>query len=208
MSALSNMFGIGNLFQSGAGVVRLITSGLVLSAAGGALVVTATGALFTDSAVVSANSFTTGTLDVSASPASAVFNISNMAPGDVQYAPLTISNDGSLEMRYALSSTTTENTLAGQLDMTINTGVTSCDASGFSSGTTVYGAGDLGSTSGVKLIGDPATGAQTGDRTLAASASETLCFKVILPLATGNSFQGTTTTATLTAAAEQTANNS
>lgn len=208
MTAISNLFGIGQMLQSGAGIVRLITSGLVLTAAGGALAVTATGALFTDSAVVSANSFTTGTLDVAASPASAVFNVASMAPGDDEYAALTISNSGSLAMRYALSSSTTENTLAAQLDLEIKTGVSSCDASGFSSGTTVYGAGDLGSTSGINLIGDPTTGAQSGDRTLAASANEALCFKVSLPLATGNSFQGTTTTATLTAAAEQTANNS
>ena len=208
MSAITNMFGIGEMLQSGAGIVRLITSGLVLTAAGGALAVTATGALFTDSAGVSANSFTTGTLDVSASPSSAVFNVSSLAPGDVEYAPLTISNDGSLEMRYALSSVTTENSLAAQLDLTVNTGVSTCDASGFNSGTTVYTTGDLGSTTGVNLIGDPTTGADTGDRTLAASTNEALCFKVSLPLSTGNSFQGTTTSATLTAAAEQTANNS
>lgn len=208
MNAITNMFGIGQMLQSGAGVVRLITSGLVLTAAGGALAVTATGALFTDSAVVSANSFTTGTLDINASPTSAVFNVASMAPGDVEYAPLTVSNGGSLALRYALSSSTTEDTLAAQLDLTIKTGVSSCDQSGFNSGTTVYGAGDLGSTSGVDLVGDPTTGAQAGDRTLAASANEALCFKVSLPLSTGNSFQGSTTTATLTASAEQTANNS
>jgi signal peptidase len=185
MYGLSNILGIGQMLQSGAGVVRLITSGLVLTAAGGALVVTTTGALFTDSAVVPANSFTTGTLDVNASPTSAVFNVSSMAPGDVEYAPLTISNGGSLALRYALSSSTTENTLAAQLDLRIKTGVSTCDASGFNSGTTVYGAGDLGSTTGVDLIGAPTTGAQTGDRTLAASASESLCFKVSLPLASG-----------------------
>jgi len=207
MSVLTRIAGVGRLFESGAGVVRLVTSGLVLSAAGGALVVTATGALFTDSAVVSANSFTTGTLDVSASPSTSAFSVSGMAPGDVQYAPLTISNDGSLEMRYALSSTTTENTLAAQLDMTIAVGVSSCDASGFSSGTTLFGPGDLGSTSGIDLIGNPATGQDSGDRVLAASASEALCFKVELPIGTGNSYQGTATSATFTAAAEQTANN-
>jgi hypothetical protein len=46
-----------------------------------------------------------------------------------------------------------------------------------------------------------------GDRTLAAAAVETLCFRVSLPGATGNAFQGAATTATLTFDSEQTKNN-
>jgi hypothetical protein len=57
------------------------------------------------------------------------------------------------------------------------------------------------------LFRSPTQGADTGDRTLAASADEDLCFNVELPSATGNSFQGLTTTATFAFAAEQTANN-
>jgi hypothetical protein len=57
------------------------------------------------------------------------------------------------------------------------------------------------------VIGDPTTGSQAGDRTLAASANEVLCFSVILPLGTGNTSQGVTTTATFDFVAEQTANN-
>jgi len=66
--------------------------------------------------------------------------------------------------------------------------------------------GDLDSTGG-QIFGNPAQGAQAGDRNLAVSASETLCFRVALPLSTGNAYKNAATTATFTFDAEQTANN-
>jgi len=165
-------------------------------------------ALFTDTASVPANTFTTGTVDISTSPTSALVTYSGMAPGDQVVNPITVSNAGTLQLRYAVTSTTTENTLAAQLDLTIKSGVTTCTTGGFDTdGTVVYAAADLGSTTGVNVIGDPTQGAQAGDRTLAASGSEVLCFKVSLPSSTGNTFQGLTTTATFAFQAEQTKNN-
>ena len=64
-------------------------------------------------------------------------------------------------------------------------------------GTVLYGAADLGNTVAINLVGDPAQGAQAGDRALLASASEALCFNVKLPLAATNAAQGLTTTAPL-----------
>jgi len=155
-----------------------------------------------------ANVFSTGTIDISTDPTTALVTFSNMAPGDEVTNDITVTNAGSLELRYAVTSDTTEDTLAAQLDLTIKTGVTTCTNVGFGvDGTVIYGPGDLGSTTGTDVIGDPTQGADTGDRTLAASADEDLCFNVELPLATGNSFQGLNTTATFTFAAEQTANN-
>lgn len=184
----------------GALVAILAVAGAVL--ANGGL------AVFTDSASVPGNSFTTGTVDISTSPTSALVTFNAMAPGDRVTAPLTVTNGGSLELRYAVSSTTTEDTLASELDLTIKSGVTTCTNAGFgSSGTVVYATGDLGSTTGVNVLGSPSQGAQAGDRTLAASASETLCFNVALPLSASNASQGMTTTATFAFAAEQTANN-
>jgi len=165
-------------------------------------------ALFTNTESLPANTFTTGDVDISVSPASALVTFAGMAPGDQVTAPLTVDNDGSLQLRYAVTSTTTEDVLAGQLDMTIKSGVTTCTNAGFGTdGSVVYATGDLGSTAGVNVIGNPAQGAQAGDRSLNASASEVLCFNVSLPLSTGNSFQGLTTTATLSFQAEQTSNN-
>jgi hypothetical protein len=165
-------------------------------------------AVFTDTASVPANTFTTGTVDISTSPASALVTFSAMAPGDQVTNPLTVTNAGTLDLRYAVTSTTTENTLAPELDLTIKSGVATCTNAGFAgSGTVVYSTGDLGSTAGINVIGNPAQGSQAGDRTLAASGSEVLCFNVSLPLAAANAAQGQTTTATFAFAAEQTSNN-
>jgi hypothetical protein len=131
-----------------------------------------------------------------------------MIPGDQVTAPITVSNAGTLQLRYALTSTTTENVLAAQLDLTIKSGVTTCTNGGFGTdGTVVYAAADLGNTTAVNVIGDPAQGSDVGDRTLNAAANEVLCFNVSLPGSTGNAFQGLTTTATFAFEAEQTTNN-
>jgi hypothetical protein len=165
-------------------------------------------AVFTDSQAVTANTFSTGTIDISTSPTTALVTYSSMLPGDQVTAPITVSNAGTGDLRYAVTSTTTEAVLAAQLDLTIKSGVTTCSNAGFTvDGTVVYAAGDLGSTGGMNLIGDPSQGAQAGDRSLAASASEVLCFNVSLPLSSGNTFQNLTTTATFTFQAEQTRNN-
>lgn len=165
-------------------------------------------AVFTDTESVASNTFSTGTIDISTSPTSALISFSNMLPGDQVTAPITVSNAGSETLRYAVTSTTTENALAAQLDLTIKTGVTTCTNAGFGvDGTAIYGPADLGSTAGVNVIGNPAQGGQAGDRTLATSASEVLCFNALLPLSTGNSFQNLTTTATFAFQAEQTKNN-
>jgi hypothetical protein len=121
---------------------------------------------------------------------------------------MTVTNGGTLQLRYAVTSTTTEDTLAAQLDLTIKTGVTTCTNAGFDTdGTVICGPGNLGTAAGTDVIGDPTQGADTGDRTLNASANEVLCFNVGLPSSTGNSYQALTTTATLNFQAEQTSSN-
>jgi predicted ribosomally synthesized peptide with SipW-like signal peptide len=165
-------------------------------------------ALFTDTQSVGSNTFTTGTVDISSSPTTALVTFSAMAPGDQVTAPITITNGGTMQFRYATTSTTTENVLAGELDMTIKSGVTTCTNAGFSAtGTVVYTTGDLGNTTAVNVIGNPAQGAQAGDRVLAAAANEVLCFNVSFPLAATNASQNLTSTATFAFVAEQTANN-
>jgi predicted ribosomally synthesized peptide with SipW-like signal peptide len=186
---------------------RILFVLLLVGVIGGSLGV-ASNAIWTDSQNVGANVFSTGTIDISTNPTTALVTFSGMAPGDQVTNPITVSNAGTLQLRHAVTSTTTENVLAAQLDLTIKTGVTACTNAGFgASGTVIYGPGDLGSTTGTNVIGNPAQGAQAGDRTLNASANEALCFHVELPSGTGNSFQGLTTTATFAFAAEQTANN-
>ncbi len=166
-------------------------------------------AVFTSTASVGGNTFSTDTVVISTSPTSALVTFSNMAPGDTTTQSLVVTNAGTLALRYAVSSTTTENTLAAQLDLTIRgidvtTPGVPCDNF---DGAVLYGPGDLGNTTAVNVIGSPTQGSQAGDRALASAASETLCFRVNLPLATGNTFQTLTTTATFAFQAEQTVNN-
>jgi spore coat-associated protein N len=169
-------------------------------------------ALFTSSASVPANTFTAGTVVISTSPATALVTFAGMAPGDQVTAPLTVTNAGTLALRYAVSSVATNadtKAVMSQLVLTIKTGVTTCTTAGFAAtGTQAY-SGVLGALTTTKLIGDAASGAQAGDRALPPTTSNTevLCFNVSLPLATGDTFQGATTTATFTFDAEQTANN-
>ena len=167
-------------------------------------------AVFTDSAVLGTNTFATGTVDISTSPASALFSVSAMMPGDTTTQSLTVSNSGNAQLRYAISATATNadgQALKDQLALTIKTvdvttPGTPCDDF---DGTQIY-TGDLDGTTGA-LVGSSAQGAQAGDRLLDASNNEVLCFRVSLPLATGNAAQGAATVATFSFDAEQTANN-
>jgi len=184
--------------------------------------------IFTSTAEVPDNAFTAGTVEIStSSDDTALITYSDMAPGDKVTEPLTVTNAGSLALRYAVTSNTTEDTLAAQLDLEIKSGVTTCDDSGFGvDGTTIYEPDKLGSIAGIDVIGDPTTGHQAGDRYLSsatdivdadgtyppgagdnAPTNEELCFQVSLPIGTGDSFQGLTTTATFTFSAEQRRNN-
>jgi hypothetical protein len=187
---------------------RLLLTGLLFGLAIATAIVTTTGAIFTDTQSVGGNAFDTGNVDIATSPTSAVVTFTNMAPGDMVTNPLTVSNDGSLQLRYAVTSTTTEDVLAAQLDMTIKTDVTTCTNAGFDTdGMVIYGPNDLGGTIGVNVIGDPTQGEDSGDHTLNASTSEDLCIQVSLPLSTGNSYESLDTTATFEFNSEQTVHN-
>ena len=169
------------------------------------------GALFTDSTSISASPFTTGTVKLAAAPASSALSIGNMAPGGDKVSPINVSNTGSLAERYSVTATA-ENAdgknLSAALRATIKTGVTNCTEAGFDAdGTVIYGPGSVGTPAGVSVVGDPAQGQQTGDRILAAGASETLCVKVLLPSTAGNSLQAASTTVGFKFDSEQVTNN-
>lgn len=191
---------------------RLGRTLLTAALAATTLTVAVTGALFTDSDAVGSNTFATGNVSLTTNPTTAIVAYtSNMAPGDVDTGSVTVTNDGSLQLRYAVKSTTTEDVLAAQLNMTIwaesaETTVDSvCGAT--APATVLYGPADLGLVAGTNVIGDPTQGSQAGDRTLAAAANELLCFRVELPSTTGNTYEGLTTTASFAFESEQTVNN-
>ena len=167
-------------------------------------------AAFTTQKSAGAATFSSGTVTLTASPTSALLTYSNMKPGDSVTNSITVTNSGTAQLRYAISSSATNADSKGlkdQLVLTIKTVDAStpgvpCDDF---DGSLLY-SGDLDSSAG-KLVGDSTQGAQAGDRSLSASANEILCFRAILPLSTSTAHQSATTTGTFTFDAEQTANN-
>lgn len=154
-------------------------------------------AIFTDT-VDSTGTFAAGTVDIDSQPTVA-FNVTGMIPGDSDTQPLTIENQGTASLRYAMTAAAPD-VLGGELTLQIRTEGTDCatfDGAVVLATTTLDGA----------AFGDPAQGADSGDRTLAAAASEVLCFRVSLPLAADDTVQGETSAVTFTFDAEQTANN-
>jgi predicted ribosomally synthesized peptide with SipW-like signal peptide len=154
-------------------------------------------AIFTDSSA-STGTFTSGTIDITSNPTVA-FTVSAMMPGDDNTQALTIANAGTGALRYSLTTVAT-NVLGDTLTLTVKTLGTDCATF---DGTTVLAATALDGAA----IGSPTQGADAGDRVLAAASSEVLCFRVSLPLATGNASQGISSSVTFTFDAEQTANN-
>jgi hypothetical protein len=167
-------------------------------------------ALFTDQESVAA-AFSTGTVvldDVRI--AGLTMTTAGMVPGDTVTDDVAVENDGSVQLRYAVSTATSNADAKGLRDVltlavrTVDVTTPGVPCDNFD-GTVVLSAAAL-SASGAGF-GDPAAGVQAGDRTLAAAASETLCFRVALPVATGNAYQAATATTTFTFDAEQTAGN-
>ena len=165
-------------------------------------------AFFTSTVTVSNNTFTTGTLNLTASPTTAALTIGNMAPGDTVTAPITLTNAGSLNLYYAMTSNSTNpdsKALAQQMTLAIKASVTTCTKSGFGLNGTVIYSGTLANAG----FGDPDFDVVgwplPGDRSLTAAATEVLCFQATLPASTGNTYQGATTTTTFTFDAVQAA---
>jgi len=137
-------------------------------------------------------------------------SISPLMPGDAITDDVVVENDGVAQLRYSISTATTNpdaKLLRDALSLTVKTidvttPGTPCD--NFDGASTLY-TGVLGASTAA--VGSPAAGAQAGDRTLAGLSNETLCFRISLPLATGNAYAAATAVTTFTFDAEQTANN-
>jgi hypothetical protein len=137
-------------------------------------------------------------------------SISPLMPGDLITDDVVVENDGTAQLRYSIATSTTNpdtKALRDALNLTIKTvdvttPGTPCD--NFDGASTLY-SGTLGASTAA--VGSPAAGAQAGDRTLAGLSAETLCFRISLPLATGNAYAAASAVTTFTFDAEQTANN-
>lgn len=154
-------------------------------------------ALFTDTDAAT-GAFTTGTIDISLNP-TALFSATGIMPGSTGSATLRVTNGGTADLRYAVTSTATNldgKNLATTLQMAVRPGACPSVAA------TIYN-GNVGTVAWGSVVAGP----QAGDRALTAGAFEDLCFTWSLAGTTGNGLQGATTTATFTFSAEQTANN-
>jgi len=191
--------------------MRKILASLIIIAVLAASITAGAMAVFTDQQTNPDNVFTTGTVILGIDPATAMFTVSNMAPGDVKYGGLEVNNDGSLELRYAMTTTADNtSTLDEQLDLTIDVVTDPGADSTWYTDDDVVGEADIYGPDGVlsaAFFGDPAQGGQAGDRTLALGTSERLRFEATLPLDTDNTYQGTTCTVAFVFDAEQTVSN-
>lgn len=173
-------------------------------------------ALFTDQETDD-STFTTGTIVLDPTKIDAMdLTAAAMMPGDTKTSSVTVENDGTAQLRYAVSQSSTNpdtKDLRSQLLLVIKTedagGGTDFGTDGDycddATGTTLRASAAMGASG--NLVGDPTQGSQAGDRTLNAASNEVLCFYVSLPLSATNAAQGATTTTTFTFDAEQTANN-
>jgi hypothetical protein len=157
-------------------------------------------ATFTDQAPVD-GAFSTGTITLGLQPATTLVTFAGMVPGDQAAAPLIIANTGTGALRYAMTSIASD--IDGKhardvLQLTVERR-TGCAGAILE---TLYD-GPIATAA----FGDPQVGDDLGDRALDGGTSETLCFRVTLPLDTDVLYQSASTTATFTFSAEQTANN-
>jgi hypothetical protein len=133
------------------------------------------GASFTSHSENAANQYKAGTLLQTNSKAGAIFNVSNLKPGDTVNGTVTITNSGSLPASFSLTETATNGFVTpSNLQLTVKDGTT-----------TVY-SGTFGGL-GTKAL---------GTTTWAAGESHTYSFSVTLAGTASNDEQGKSATAT------------
>ena len=156
-----------------------------------------TWAYFLDIETSTANTLAAGTLDLSWTNESGVplpFNVDSIAQGETVEARISINNNGTLQLRYAMTTDVVSGTtLADQLQ---------CRLYDYENSVDLYN----GSLSGAH-IGDSAQGQQEGDRLVDGSSEDYLAIEITLPADTGDEFQSLSTNVTFNFIAEQAVNN-
>jgi hypothetical protein len=159
-------------------IPRLLISGLFVVGVLNGAPEQGTSASYSTAVASTGNQFTAGTLHISDSLAvGATLSMDHLLAGDSFDAQLDVANGGSLGLTYAMTTTYTgSDALADFLQLTVT-------AKKLGSACSVRD-GDVLKTQGAlsaAKIGDTAHGLQSGDRMLAAGATEALCFAVELP---------------------------
>jgi spore coat-associated protein N len=155
---------------------------VVLAAVG---ITVGSGANFSASAANPSNTFTAGTLSIGQSSSSALFNATNLRPGDTVPGTVDIQNTGSVAGTFSLGTSHVSDTagLLGQLDLKIeDCGVWTTTTAPSCNGTNiVYDAKANGLNSGALGLGS-----------FAGGAKHRYQFDVTMPSTIANSFQGAT----------------
>lgn len=168
-----------------------------------------TSALFTNTDTTGQSGFTSGSIEISPEGTNFSTPAANAAPGDTHYAPLHVENTGTLELRYSIEVSGSEDSSAELLEhltYSVRSDVSPADcAAGNVASGTLIGSAVLGSDT--HWIGDTDPGEDSGDRVLASGTAEDLCVGLELDLDAPNSVQSSTAGLAFTFHAEQTANN-
>ena len=198
-------------------ILRLPTNWLLIAviAIGGlaALLGAASQAIWTDTDPVGGHAFSTGSVSLTAADTpSPMWNVTAAAPGTIATGEIRVTNDGTLELRYAVTGANTDATLAAGMNLRIGLKVgAGCDPYHNSDGSLATLVDDTqlfaGTLDTAVLMGSTTPGPQAGDRVLAAAAFEDLCFSVVLPDGAINTLQSKSNTTTFTFDSEQTLNN-
>ena len=162
-------------------------------------------ALFSDTETVD-GTFSSGTILLDAAKVDALTLTTSLMPGDQITDDVVVENDGSAQLRYDVSAASVDDSSpnGGPLHDVLTIAVNGPDVDLVPDGT------PCDDFDGSPVLASTTLGAATsvaGGRVLDSAANETLCFRVALPLATDNEYQGAQTTTTFTFVAEQTANN-
>jgi predicted ribosomally synthesized peptide with SipW-like signal peptide len=164
-------------------------------------------AYWTDQAVVTGGSFTSGTLDVKVSGADSftwsAFALSDMTPGESVAASVPVQNAGSIPFTYSATALGSGGLLPA-LTFKVYVGGTAsnsgslanADRTGSCSGTQIGSAYTLTTTAQAVI--------PTADQqSLAVGGSQSVCVVATLPATAGNAYQGTDAATTFTFDAKQ-----
>lgn len=153
-----------------------ILKSLVIVLAMAAMVAGATSSAWTDQQVVGANTFATGELDISTTPASALFTATDIYPGWSETNSIVVANNGTVPLNYQVTANLDSGNaiLWDSADFLLNIGTTA-------------GAGDIYS-------GLVKNASFDSVRNLAPSANETIYFTVSLGVDAGNGLQNKSVT--------------
>lgn len=162
---------------------------LVAVAVPGAIALRATtsGANAAGVSEIGTNRLGAATLDIELGSSEATLTATNIAPGDTVSGRLDLTNAGTLPLIYAVSATTDGGALGAWLRFDVWP-ADDCDVA--PAVDSILVAGLMLDAPRVAVLGDPSTGRQAGDRSLAPGAAETICLRATLPPAAGNDAQG------------------